>query len=372
MITAARSRQIRFTMIIQNFAQLNKVYGKDDAETIKGNCGNIVYLISTELAALEEISKLCGEKKSKKDDKTASTPLVTVSDLQRMKQFDHILLRMRKSPFKTSFVPDFKIDWGKEVSPKIEYPVREKKPVQIFDIREFVKEKKNQKINEMMASISTSQVAKASSASSTTSTSTEPKDLTLDQSKPKQNKGYTVNDLVKQIDERLEQIEEKEKAKPKTYEEEETVSYGRGLGGSSRKEEDDYYNYSVTEEVETTPKKKPDTSYNNLFGGDFVRAIEERVNRKLNQDYSAENVTEVITEPVVETTPVTEPVKIIATEPVTEPSYVKTEQVIKSIQEDKQVNEQQKMYQSGFKPTVTIKLDDQQTEDNFFDDFFDD
>src|SRR5699024_9516461 len=35
MITAARSRQIRFTMIIQNFAQLKQVYGADNAETIK-------------------------------------------------------------------------------------------------------------------------------------------------------------------------------------------------------------------------------------------------------------------------------------------------------------------------------------------------
>ena len=81
MITAARSRKIRFTMIIQNFAQLDSVYGKEDAETIRGNCGNIIYLITTELKALEEISKMCGEVKSKKDDKTASTPLVTVSDL---------------------------------------------------------------------------------------------------------------------------------------------------------------------------------------------------------------------------------------------------------------------------------------------------
>ena len=154
MITAARSRQIRFTMIIQNFAQLNKIYGKDDAETIKGNCGNIIYLISTELAALEEISKLCGEKKSKKDDKTASTPLVTISDLQRMKQFDQIIRRLRKNPFKTSFVPDFKIDWGSCVSGKIGYPVREKRPIKIFDIRDFVKEKKNQKIKEMMSNMS--------------------------------------------------------------------------------------------------------------------------------------------------------------------------------------------------------------------------
>ena len=151
MITAARSRRIRFTMIIQNFAQLNKVYGKEDAETIKGNCGNIVYLISTELAALEEISKMCGEVKSKKDDKTASTPLVTVSDLQRMKQFETIILRMRKQPFKTKMTPDFKINWGKDY-PKAGYPEREKMQVHIFDIKTFVKEKKKERLLEMMNS----------------------------------------------------------------------------------------------------------------------------------------------------------------------------------------------------------------------------
>lgn len=149
MITAARSRQIRFTLIIQNFAQLKQVYGAENAETIKGNCGNLIYLISTELAALEEISKLAGEVKSKKDDKTASTPLVTVSDLQRMKQFDQIVLRMRKNPFKTSFVPDFKIDWGKTYG-KVGYPERTKKPVEVFDIRDYVKAKRQEKIKEMM------------------------------------------------------------------------------------------------------------------------------------------------------------------------------------------------------------------------------
>ena len=64
MVTAARSRLIRFTFIIQNYAQLTQVYGKENAETIKGNC-NIMYLISSELQALEELSKLCGEVKSK-------------------------------------------------------------------------------------------------------------------------------------------------------------------------------------------------------------------------------------------------------------------------------------------------------------------
>ncbi len=151
MITAARSRRIRFTMIIQNYAQLNQVYGKENAETIRGNCGNIIYLISAELAALEEISKMCGEVKSKQDDKTASTPLVTVSDLQRMKQFEVIVLRMRMQPFKTKFTPDFKLNWGKTF-PKATYPVREKMPVHTFDIKTFVKEKKKEKLLEMMNS----------------------------------------------------------------------------------------------------------------------------------------------------------------------------------------------------------------------------
>ena len=151
MITAARSRRIRFTMIIQNFAQLDSVYGDKEAETIRGNCGNIIYLITTELKALEEISKMCGEVKSKKDDKTASTPLVTVSDLQRMKKFEVIILRMRKQPFKTKFTPYFKLDWGRKY-PKASYPSRPKKEVHTFDIKEFVKNEKKKKLLEMMKS----------------------------------------------------------------------------------------------------------------------------------------------------------------------------------------------------------------------------
>ena len=149
MITAARSRHIRFTMIIQNFAQLDQVYGKEEAETIRGNCGNLIYLLTTELKALEEISKMCGEVKSKKDDKTASTPLVTVSDLQRMKQFDVIILRTRLQPFKTHFTPNFKLDWGDNYPPT-EYPTRQKRKVQTFDIKEFVRQTKKKKLLEMM------------------------------------------------------------------------------------------------------------------------------------------------------------------------------------------------------------------------------
>ena len=141
MVSAARSRDIRFTFIIQNFAQLNDVYGKEVAEVIKGNCGNWVYLISTEMAALEEISKMCGEIKSKEKEKTASTPLVTVTDLQKLKLGEAIIIRLRKYPFKTKYKPDNEMDWGIKRT-KAKLPEREEKPISLFDIKKYVTEEK--------------------------------------------------------------------------------------------------------------------------------------------------------------------------------------------------------------------------------------
>ncbi len=273
MITAARSRQIRFIMIIQNFAQLNKVYGKDDAETIKGNCGNIIYLISTELAALEEISKLCGEKKSKQDAKTASTPLVTISDLQRMKQFDHIILRMRKSPFKTSFVPDFKIDWGNEKSPKVDYPVRQKVPVAIFDIRDFVKEKKSQKIDEVMANLGGGGGG-------------FPGGFPGDRPPsgggffpPRQGSGggskqdLSINDIVKKIDAKLAALEKEEEEKKN----------GK-ISSEPNKKYDDILDDDIDlipdDELDTKPKPKSNShmdDYNNLDKGLLSSSLDDEL-----------------------------------------------------------------------------------------------
>ena len=145
MVSAARSRAIRFTFIIQNFSQLDDVYGKEVAQTIKGNSNNWIYLISTEMAALEEISKMCGEVKSKEKDKTASTPLVTITDLQKMKLFQAIIIRSRMAPFKTQLEPDFKMDWGIKRE-EMDFPHREIKHIDTFDIKNFVSEAKRKQM----------------------------------------------------------------------------------------------------------------------------------------------------------------------------------------------------------------------------------
>ena len=212
MITAARSRSIRFTLIIQNFAQLNQVYGKDNAETIKGNCGNLVYLISSELAALEEISKMCGEVKSKEKDKTASTPLVTVSDLQRMKMWEVIIIRSRLQPFKTKFTPDFKINWGKKYE-KGNYPVRNKQAISLFDLKGFVKKQKQEKLSSMMENVGSNDdmVYNPFLTNNNPPQNTFIPPYISNSNEDEKTNNINIEDLVKKIDARIAELEEEER-----------------------------------------------------------------------------------------------------------------------------------------------------------------
>lgn len=219
MVTAARSRAIRFSFIIQNFAQLYQVYGKENGETIKGNCGNIVYLISSELAALEELSKMCGEKKSKEKEKTSSTPLATVSDLQRLPKWTIVVLRLRKMPFKTKLTPNFILEqngaWGKKYD-KAEYPVREKMPLHLFDIKSFVEVKSKEKFDSMFGGMPGGMMPGNNPGMM-------PSGLPpmfggmpglfnkKDDSMKMPSGGMNIDDLVKRIDAKIAELEEEEK-----------------------------------------------------------------------------------------------------------------------------------------------------------------
>lgn len=95
MISAARSRNIRFFLIIQGLYQLSARYGAEIAHTIKGNCANWVFLTSRELELLEEISTLCGV------NGVNGERLITVSQLQRLKKErgEVLMLIGRRYPF---------------------------------------------------------------------------------------------------------------------------------------------------------------------------------------------------------------------------------------------------------------------------------
>lgn len=65
-LAVARSRGIRFTMIIQGFNQLDKVYGKEVAGIIRENCNLLIYLLSGDYETAERICKLIGKQTIKK------------------------------------------------------------------------------------------------------------------------------------------------------------------------------------------------------------------------------------------------------------------------------------------------------------------
>ena len=205
MVTASRSRRIRFTFVIQNFSQLNKVYGKEVAETIKGNCGNMIYLMTTEYQALEEFSKLCGdvEPKAAKDKPLPPVrPLVSVSDLQQMKKFEIIVKRFRNQPFKTKLVPSFEIDWGEEYG-KSGYPETQMDDVKVFDLKEFVDKKREENGMSKPFSPGMMNFAPQFPFSEKTLGSTS----NNDSAKPSIN----VDDLVKRIDAKIAELEEEER-----------------------------------------------------------------------------------------------------------------------------------------------------------------
>jgi len=107
MVTAARSRNMRFFLMVQGMSQMKEKYG-NSAETIKGNCDNWVFLTSREYDLLEQISNLCGMfLYTNHDGKVESRPLISVSELQRLKKErgEVLIFHGRNYPFVTE-LPD--------------------------------------------------------------------------------------------------------------------------------------------------------------------------------------------------------------------------------------------------------------------------
>jgi len=103
MISAARSRNMRYYLIVQGMHQLTAKY-QEDAETIKGNCENWVFLTTKELSLLQEISDLCGDFITNSGHRRK---LISVSELQRLnkEKGEVLLLYGRRYPFITE-MPD--------------------------------------------------------------------------------------------------------------------------------------------------------------------------------------------------------------------------------------------------------------------------
>ena len=106
MITAARSRNIRFYLFVQSQKQLEHRYSVE-AETIESNCNNWIFLGSRELSLLHQISAFAGVTANGK-------PLISVFALQHLskERGEALVFCGRLRPFITQLLDIDRIDNG--------------------------------------------------------------------------------------------------------------------------------------------------------------------------------------------------------------------------------------------------------------------
>lgn len=111
MLTAARSRNIRFHLIIQSYGQLVEKYGENISKTILDNCGDFIYLHSREISFLNYISQLAGRNEY-------GRPLISTSRLQRLKKNEALIFHDRCYPFLAQDIPlifEYPVQLGTEL-----------------------------------------------------------------------------------------------------------------------------------------------------------------------------------------------------------------------------------------------------------------
>lgn len=111
MLTAARSRNIRFHLVVQSYGQLVEKYGENISKTILDNCGDFIYLHSREISFLNYISQLAGRNEY-------GRPLISTSRLQRLKKNEALIFHDRCYPFLAQDIPlifEYPVQLGTEL-----------------------------------------------------------------------------------------------------------------------------------------------------------------------------------------------------------------------------------------------------------------
>ena len=137
MISAARSRNMRYFLVAQSLHQLKSRYN-EDADTIKGNCENWVFLTSKELDLLTEISTLCG---SYQTPNGQTRSLISISELQRLNKAkgETLIMSGRQYPIISQIadIDEYLMFKGYSSLPLEEYKMPEAK---CFDFNKFYKD----------------------------------------------------------------------------------------------------------------------------------------------------------------------------------------------------------------------------------------
>ncbi|MDE6028738.1 MAG: type IV secretory system conjugative DNA transfer family protein [Clostridiales bacterium] len=145
------SRKIFMLPIIQSFAQLDVIYGKDEAAIIRDNSNIKIFIGSNDNTTIKEVSELCGKTKQRRisfgdgsdtahfnvNTSAESVPLIYPSELEHLnsppdRMGNAIVLMFGKKPINAKYEPVFKRK--KIYKPIDDVPENDVEP-QVFDER---------------------------------------------------------------------------------------------------------------------------------------------------------------------------------------------------------------------------------------------
>ncbi|WP_425590173.1 VirD4-like conjugal transfer protein, CD1115 family [Guptibacillus hwajinpoensis] len=107
-ITVCLGRNIRFHLVIQSYAQLKDLYGEDGQATIRGNCGNEIYILSADYDSASSFSSKLGKRTlntqtrsgttfsldKSRTESTEGRDLLTANELQELEEGDTVVRRV--------------------------------------------------------------------------------------------------------------------------------------------------------------------------------------------------------------------------------------------------------------------------------------
>lgn len=151
LLSAGRSRNVRVELVLQSISQLDDIYGKSNATTIMSNAAVKIAFRVNHWDTLSELSRLCGEREVVVEGNVRSQPLITPSQLGAMDVGQALIMISGRTKFIT-WLPDYTDIFSENRMVRTQKCIsnEQRKKTQVFDIQKYVKEKKKQKIYEMM------------------------------------------------------------------------------------------------------------------------------------------------------------------------------------------------------------------------------
>lgn len=137
-LSAARSKGIRFTMVVQDFSQLEIQYNHNFSKMIQSNVMNVVYLLGGSKDTQKDMVDMVGDKLqwNKEKGNYEVVPIVTKGRLGRFSLGEAVLVRQRHDPFITRYRPFNKYIFFKSLGKQEEAPVQELRPHHRFSLED--------------------------------------------------------------------------------------------------------------------------------------------------------------------------------------------------------------------------------------------